>query len=96
MTVTNSVISISLTLSILCLGIVCAGQSDFESSIAELKALVADQQDTVMELKKEVSEITKQEQFNNSSKSCMNKRRGLISCHCRYSLKTANHKLIFI
>ena len=62
MTVTNSVISISLTLSILCLGIVCAGESDFQSSIAELKTMVADQQDTIMELKKEVSEITKQEE----------------------------------
>ena len=55
MTATNSAISIGLLLSILCLGIVYAGGSDFQSSIAELRMSVADQQDAITELKREVA-----------------------------------------
>ena len=51
MTATNNAISIGLSLSILCMGIVCASESDFQSSIAELRALVIGQQDTITELK---------------------------------------------
>ena len=50
--------SISLLLSIVCLGIVFVGGWYFQSSIAELRTLVDDQQDTIMELKKEITEQT--------------------------------------
>ena len=66
MTATNNVISIGLSLSILCMGIVCASESDFQSSIAELRALVIGQQDTITEMKNEVARqlqtILKQEE----------------------------------
>ena len=55
MTATNTAIIIGLSLSILCLGKVCASESDFQSSIAELRALVIGQQDTITELKSEVA-----------------------------------------
>ena len=50
--------SISLLLSIVCLGIVFVGGWYFQSSIAELRTLVDNQQDTIMELKKEIAEQT--------------------------------------
>ena len=49
----NNTISISL-LSILCLGVVLVGGWYFQYSIIELRTLVADQQETIMECKKEV------------------------------------------
>ena len=55
MTATNTVIGIGLSLSILCMGIVCAGESDLQSSIAELRTLVIGQQDAITELKNEVA-----------------------------------------
>ena len=66
MTATNNAMSIGLSLSILCMRIVCASESDFQSSIAELRALVIGQQDAITELKNEVARqsqtILKQEE----------------------------------
>ena len=66
MTATNNAISIGLSLSILCMGIVCASESDFQSSIAELRTLMIGQQDTITELQNEVARqsqmILKQEE----------------------------------
>ena len=44
-----------LLLSILCLGIVFVGGWHFQYSIIELSTLVADQQETIMEHKKEIA-----------------------------------------
>ena len=75
----NNVSSVSLFLSVLCLGIVLMGGWYFQSSIVELRTLVANQQKVIMEQKKEITgqkneileqtaKVTKQEetvqQFN--------------------------------
>ena len=56
MTATFNINSVSLLLSVLCLGIVFMGGWYFQSSIAELRTLVANQQDIIMEQKKEIAE----------------------------------------
>ena len=56
MTATYNTNSVSLLLSVLCLGIVFMGDWYFQSSIVELRTLVANQQDVIMEQKKEIAE----------------------------------------
>ena len=59
MTATYNANSVSLLLSVLCLGIVFMGGWYFQSSIVELKTLVANQQEVIMEQKKEITEQKK-------------------------------------
>ena len=54
----NNAISVSLLLSILCLGMVFVGGLYFQSSIVELRALVADLQEATSEQEKEITEQT--------------------------------------
>ena len=56
MTATYNINSVSLLLSVLCLGIMFMGGWYFQSSIVELRTLVANQQDIIMEQKKEIKE----------------------------------------
>lgn len=66
MATTNSALNVGLLLLILCLGVVCVGGSNFQSSVSEPGILLANEQDTITELKKEVAEqsqmIMKQEE----------------------------------
>ena len=52
--------SISLLLSILCLGTVFLGGWYFQCSIVELRTIVANQQEVIMEQKKEIMEQKKE------------------------------------
>ena len=73
MTVTYNVNSVSLLLSVLCLGMVFMGGWYFQSSIVELRTLVTNQQEVIMEQNREITEQKKrlgklflQEQFEQS------------------------------
>ena len=59
MTATYNANSVSLLLSVLCLGIVFMGGWYFQSSIVDLKTLVANQQEVIMEQKKDITEQKK-------------------------------------
>ena len=66
MTTTDNATNVGLLLSILCLGIVFVGGWYFQSSVVELRTLVADQQEAIMEQRKELLDqkikIIKQEE----------------------------------
>ena len=73
MTVTYNVNSVSLLLSVLCLGMVFMSGWYFQSSIVELRTLVTNQQEVIMEQNREITEQKKrldklflQEQFEQS------------------------------
>ena len=73
MTATYNVNSVSLLLSVLCLGMVFMSGWYFQSSIVELRTLVTNQQEVIIEQNREITEQKKrfgklflQEQFEQS------------------------------